>query len=168
MGSWAVRLFLVGALAILAGPVCRAEDRVADLQGRFDHETNSVRKAKLFEKLGDAEFEQTRTASAANDYSTVDMIMEKYRDNARSAFEALKRQHPNAERQTGGYKQLQMHVHRALREVDETLLLAPDEFKPPLQLVRNDLASMDDDLLNRLFPSRPEKTPPPRTPEAKQ
>jgi hypothetical protein len=161
-----VRLFFIFTFASFAGFSFAATDRVSDLQGRFDHETNSVRKAKLFEKLGDAEFEQSRAASAANDYSTVDQVMEKYRDNARSAFEALKRQHPDAERQVGGYKQLQMHVHRALREIDEELLLAPDDLKPPLQLVRHDLVSMDNDLLNRLFPRRPEKNAPsPPSPE---
>jgi hypothetical protein len=38
------------ALACLA---VAAADKVSDLQARFDHETNSVRKAKLLEKLGD-------------------------------------------------------------------------------------------------------------------
>ena len=34
-----------------------------DLQARFDHEPNSVHKAKLFEKIGDEQLASTRRAS---------------------------------------------------------------------------------------------------------
>src|SRR5215470_3781629 len=149
-----------------------AQDRIGDLQSRFDHEANSVHKAKLFDKLGDEQFAETRRASRANDYQTVGQVMEKYRDNARAALAALKRDHPNAERQMGGYKQLQMHIHRGLRELDETLIVAPQEFRPPLLLVRQDLVSMDDALLEMLFPHRPlpkrAVPPPPPVPPEKQ
>lgn len=142
--------------AAFACLVARATDKVSDLQARFDHETNSVRRAKLLAKLGDEQFAETRLASQANDYLTVGQVMEKYRDNARAAMDGLKKEHPNAERQMGGYKQLQIHVHRGIRELDEMLILAPLEYRPPLQLVRIDLVSMDDELLQMLFPRRPE------------
>lgn len=135
-------------------------DELTELQTRFDHENNSVRKAKLLEKLGDAQFDATRQASQANNFGAVGLILEKYRDNARAALNALKHEHPDAERHTGGYKQLQMHVHRSLRELDEALLVAPPEYQPPLQLVKRDLAAMDDELLKLLFPRGPlEKKP---------
>ena len=140
--------------------LCLAADQVTDLQARFDRENNSIRKAKLLEKLGDAQFEATRQASHSNDYPTVDLILEKYRDNARVVIDALKRDHPDAERHTNGFKQVQMHIHRALRELDESLLVSPPEYKPPLELVRRDLLSMDDELLKLLFPPRsPGKKP---------
>lgn len=137
-----------------------AANQVNELQTRFDRENNSVRKAKLLEKLGDAQFDATRQASQAKDYPSVDFILEKYRDNASAAMNALKREHPDAERHTNGFKQLQMHVHRALRELDEAMIVSPPEYKPPLELVRRDLAAMDDELLKILFPRRPlEKNP---------
>ena len=135
--------------------VLGAADQLSQLQDRFDHENNSVRKAKLLEKLGDAQFDATRHASQSNDYQSVDLILEKYRDNAREAMDALKRDHPDAERHTSGFKQLQMHIHRSLRELDEALLVSPPEYKPPLELVKRDLMAMDDELLKMLFPRRP-------------
>ena len=160
MNTRGTRLVVVVTLASLTCAVSRAAQRMSDLQSRFDHEANSVHKAKLFEKLGDEEFAETRRASQANDFNTVGQVMEKYRDNARAAMSALKKDHPDAGRQMGGYKQLQMHIHRGLRELDETLVVAPAEFRPPLQLVRQDLVSMDDELLILLFPRRaePKKT----------
>jgi hypothetical protein len=159
MRLWSTRLLVI-ASAALACLVLAAADRVSDLQARFDVENNSVRKAKLLQKLGDEQFAETRLASQANDYKTVGLIMEKYRDNARVVIDALKKEHPDAERQMGGYKQLQIHIHRGIRELNELLVLAPLEYRPPLELVHQDLVSMDDDLLLRLFPPRREKKKP--------
>jgi hypothetical protein len=86
--------------------------------------------------------------------------MEKYRDNVRAAAEALEKESPDGERHPNGYKQLEMHVQKGLRELDELLLIAPPEFKPPLQLVRKDLLGLDDKLLRSLFPRRHENKPP--------
>ena len=144
-------LIILAAMVPVGGTRAATED-VNALQARFDRETNSVHKAKLLEKLGDAQLELTRRASQANDYKTIGFVMEKYRDNARAAVDALKKDHPDAERHTNGFKQLQIHVHKALREVDEVLVVAPDEYRPPLEIVRRDLAAIDDELLDLLFP----------------
>jgi hypothetical protein len=147
-------------LVLLPQLVFAVNDDVRDLQTRFDRESNSVHKAKLLERLGDAQLSITRRASQSSDYQTMAITMEKYRDNARAAIDALKKDHPDAERHTGGYKQLQIHVHKAIRELDEMLVIAPSEYRPPLELVRSDLASMDDELLQLLFPRRTEGVKP--------
>jgi hypothetical protein len=160
MSRWGVRLLLIFAALL---PVCITRGVTEDinaLQARFDRESNSVRKAKLLEKLGDAQLEITRRASRANDYKTIGFVMEKYRDNARASVDALKKDRRDAEHHTSGYKQLQIHVHKSLRELDEVLVLAPDEYRPPLELVRGDLASMDNELLELLFPRHPNEKKP--------
>jgi hypothetical protein len=155
MNRWGASLLAIVIASVSAGMAGAAPDDVNTLQARFDRETNSVHKAKLLEKLGDAQLEQTRRASQASDYKTIGFVMEKYRDNARAAVDALKKDHPDAERHTNGFKQLQIHVHKSLREVDEVLVVAPDEFRPPLEIVRRDLANIDDELLELLFPRHP-------------
>lgn len=157
-----MRLLAILSAAALTWAAPGVTDRLSDLQSRFDRETNSVHKAKLFEKLGDEQFAETRRASQASDFTTVGQVMEKYRDNARAAMNALKKEHPNAEREMSGYKQLQRHIHSGLRELDEALLVAPSQYMPPLQLVRQDLVSMDEELLQMLFPRRPEKKAAPK------
>lgn len=155
--SWAWAVLLGMALVPMALPA--ASDKLAELQEQFDRETSAVHKAKLLEKLGDAQFSAARDAGKSNDYSSVDIAMEKYRDNVRGAFDALKKQHPDAERHPNGYKQLEMSVRKGIREVDDTMLVAPLEYKPPLQLVRLDLIAVDDELLRMLFPRRPGDQP---------
>jgi hypothetical protein len=160
MSRWEARLLLILA-SLFAAPITRGvTEDINALQVRFDREANSVRKAKLLEKLGDAQLELTRRASRANDYKTIGFVMEKYRDNARVAVDALKKDHRDAEHHTNGYKQLQIHVHKSLRELDEVLVLAPEEYRPPLEIVRRDLANMDDELLELLFPHHPNEKKP--------
>jgi hypothetical protein len=160
MSRWGASLLMILGSMVPARAARAATEDVNALQARFDHETNSVHKAKLLEKLGDAQLELTRRASQASDYKTIGLVMEKYRDNARAAVDALTKDHRDAEHHTNGFKQLQIHVHKALREVDEVLVVAPDEFRPPLEIVRRDLAAIDDELLDLLFPRHPtEKKP---------
>jgi len=159
--AWLAILLGVAASAFVSRP---ATDKLAELQTEFDRESSGVRKAKLMEKLGEAQFVLTREAGKSNDYTAVDVAMEKYRDNVRAAFEALKKQHSEAEKHPNGFKQLEACVRKGIREVDETLVVAPPEYKPPLQLVRQDLVAFEDEMLRMLFPRRPGArplTPPP-------
>jgi hypothetical protein len=159
----------LGCLAIvLVATTPAAAQSVAELQKRFDGEINSVHKAKLLEKLGDAQFEEARRAGRVGDNDAVDFTLEKYRDNVRAAFEALKKQHPDAEKHSNGYRQLEIHVGKGIREVDEATLAAPEPYKPPLQLVRADLVAMDEGLLRLLFPHRPAEQRPPTPPAEKK
>ena len=149
-----------GILLVIAAAVSlAATDQIADLQARFDRENDAVRRAKLLEKLGDAQFEKTRAAAGANDYSTVGLVFEKYRDNVRVALDALKKRRPDAERHSDGYRQLEVNLRKGIREVDDALLQAPDPYKPPLKLVRQDLGVMDDEVLQLLFPRRVKDQP---------
>jgi succinate dehydrogenase flavin-adding protein (antitoxin of CptAB toxin-antitoxin module) len=165
-------LIWLGA-AIFCCTMSAAGDKIAELQARFDHETNPVHRAKLLEKLGDAQFEETRRAFKANDLVTVGVVLEKYRDNARIAFEGLRKKRADAERDANGYRQLEIHVRRGIREVDEILLRIPEEFQPPLQIVRGDLDAIDRELIRMLFHHRDDQTgpsasPPPPSPAEAQ
>jgi hypothetical protein len=143
-------------------------ETVAQLQARFDAETDSVRKAKIMVKLGDAQFDVARQAGKEGDNNTAGFTMEKYRDNVRAALEALKKQHPDAEKQSNGYRQLEFHTRKGIHEIDEMLVVAPEAYKPPLEIVRTDLAAMDDEMIKLLFPRRPAEKPADKVPPEKQ
>jgi hypothetical protein len=144
--------------------VTLAADEIAELQKSFDREVNSVHKAKILEKLGKAEFATARKAQQGGNFSEVGLVWEKYRDNVRDALSALEKQHPDAEKQSNGYRQLEFSVREGLREIDQTILEAPDDYKPPLRLVRQDLFAMDDEMIKKLFPRRVEHEKSPNKP----
>ena len=154
----------MGAALISCAPALAATDKLKELQSHFDHETHAGAKVKDLQKLGAAEFDAATQASKANDYVTVGLIFEKYRDNVRQAFELLRKQEPDADRHPGGYRQLELEVRQGIREVEDTLLSAHEDVRPPLELVRRDLIETDDALIRLLFPRRtkdPVKVPPP-------
>jgi hypothetical protein len=140
----------LGAALVCCG-LSAAADKVAELQSHFDHTGDPVHRAKLLVKLGDAQFEETRRAFKANDLVTVGIVLEKYRDNVRVALEGLKRKHVDAERDSAGFRQLEIHIQHGIREVNEIILRVPEEFQPPLLLVRGDLDAMDREMLHLLF-----------------
>ncbi|HKW34360.1 MAG TPA: hypothetical protein VJN92_15215 [Candidatus Acidoferrum sp.] len=150
----------VAIISLMLSPAV-AQQTVAELQVHFDRETNSVKKAKLLAKLGDAQFEEARRAGKEGDNNAVDSTMEKYRDNVRAAFEALKKQHVDAEKHSNGYRQMEIHVKEGIREVEDSMLAAPAPYKPPLQIVRQDLIAIDEELIRLLFPHRPSDKPVP-------
>jgi len=88
----------------------------------------------------------------------------------RAVVELLKKQHPDAEKQSNGYRQVEVTVRKGIREVDESMIAAPPEYLPPLRLVRQDLVTIDNELLHMLFPRRPGEQslapPTPDTPKA--
>jgi len=148
--------------------VLAGADKLTELQERFDRDAHATGKIKTLDKLGTAQFEAAAKAGKAEDYFAVGLIFEKYRDNVRTAFELLKKQEPDADRHAEGYRHLELQARRGIREVEETLIVVPDVVRPPLQIVRQDLITTDDELIGILFPRRtkePVKVPPP--PETK-
>ena len=152
-------------LSILPARAIVVSDTLEELQRRFDNEIDGVNKAKMLRRLGDAQFQREREAAKAGDYETVDFIMEKYRDNVRSALEAVKKIHPDGEKHPAGYKQLEMHIEGGLREVDDLLATVPEIYRPPLEIVKADLLALDTETLRRLFPRRPGEKPIPPKPK---
>jgi hypothetical protein len=159
-----ILFFVVMGMALTAAAV----DRLDELQQRFDKETHAGNKVKALDKLTDAQFDAARKASAAGDFVSVGFVMEKYRDNVRACMELLKKQEPDADHHPSGYRQLELQTRKGIREVEDILLTAPPEVRPPLELVRKDILDIDDELIHLLFPRRtqdPQKVPP--VPEAK-
>jgi hypothetical protein len=165
LGAFASAALLGCALLASVPP---EKEKLSDLQARFDKESNPVRKAKLLAKLGDAQFEETRRLEKATDYNGVGLLWEKFRDNVRVTLEGLKKQHRDAEKHVGGYRELEIEVREGIRELDQTMLHAPGEYRPPLQIVRDDLTGMDDEVLKMLFPRRTADTPPAKPDSEKQ
>jgi succinate dehydrogenase flavin-adding protein (antitoxin of CptAB toxin-antitoxin module) len=158
-------VWLGAAMMCCVAGAAAAADKLSEMQVRFDHEKNPVHRAKLLEKLGDAEFDEARRAYKANDLTTVATVLEKYRDNVRVALEGLKKKRTDAQKESNGYRQLEIHVRRGIREADEIILRVPEEYQPPLQLVRRDLDSMDRELIRMLFHHRDEQPAAPKRSE---
>lgn len=138
-------------------------DKVNELQSHFDHESHATSKIKILEKLGQAQFASATTDQQAGNFNGIGLICEKFRDNVRNAFDLLIKQE-NAEKHPEGFRHLELLTRRGIREVEDLLIVVPQEVRPPIELVRGDLIHIDDELIHLLFPSRTkqnEKVAPP-------
>ena len=154
---------LMAAAALSCAGAFATTDKLKELLTHFDRESHAGAKIKDLQKLGALEFDAAIQASKAGDFVAVGLVFEKYRDNVRQAFQLLRKQEPDADRHPGGYRQLELEVRQGIREVEDTLLAAPEDLRPPLEIVRKDLIEMDDALIRLLFPRRtkdPVKAPP--------
>lgn len=166
---WLAVLVSIVVLACVAfATVPPEKEKLADLQVRFDKESNPVHKAKLLTRLSAAQFEETRRLEKTGDFNSVGLLWEKFRDNARVTLDGLKKKVRDAEKHVGGYRELEIGLREGIREIDQTMLLAPAEYRPPLQIVRDDLSTMDDEVLRLLFPRRTMDVPATPPPSEKQ
>jgi hypothetical protein len=135
-------------------PNVATADKVTELQSHFDRENHATSKVKILEKLGQAQFAAATSAQQAGNFNDIGLICEKFRDNVRTAFDLLKQQEPNAEKHPEGYRHLELQTRRGIREVEDLLIIVPQEVRPPIEIVRGDLIHFDDELIHLLFPSR--------------
>ena len=131
-------------------------ETLAQLQERFDRETDGVKKAKLMQKLGDAQFDAgARRGQSRATTPAVGLMMEKYRDNVRAAIAALKKAHPDAEK----HPQRIQTIGNSRRERDcgkfTTSSCGAGGLSPSHADCGKDLKDMDLELLHLLFPEDP-------------
>src|SRR5256885_16949401 len=112
MGSAAQALGVALSLLMTIAPArtVHSGETLEELQRRFDNEADGVSKAKMLQKLGDAQFLRESEAVRAGDFSTAGLILEKYRDNVRDALEAEIKDIPDGARPPTGYKHIEYHV----------------------------------------------------------
>ena len=153
-------LLAAGFCSLLIFPAL-AQDRIAELQAQFNRENDPVRKAKVLPRLGDAQLNLVRKETDAGHYTQALKIIEEYRDEVKAAEAALKASGVDPERKPAGFKQLQIHVRKSLREIEQTVLVVPDEQRPAFEAIRQELMGIEKELIDLLFPRQPGKTPNP-------
>jgi len=151
-------------VALLSAPLA-AQDRMAEMRSRFEHETNPVRRAKLLPDLGEAEFREIRRNVEREKGAEALTLLRAYREQAQQCAEALDKTKVDPERHPGGYKQLQISIQESLRRVDSLLPLLTSDDQAAFVEVRKDLDDMNRHLIEQLFPQRLPATQRPEKPE---
>ncbi|HTW23798.1 MAG TPA: hypothetical protein VMD78_09365 [Candidatus Baltobacteraceae bacterium] len=136
------------------------KNEAAEFQARFDHETDPVQKAKLMQRLGMDQFSEIRKEIDQGNLAEATGILDQYRDDARICIEGLDAKKINAAKHSSGFKQLQISVQEALRQMDEIVAGLTGDQQTEFIAVRGDLQKMNDHLVEELFPSSPAPKPP--------
>jgi len=160
--------FVLAALLAAAWPAAAwAGDTLSSLRADFQHQTDPVKRAKQFPKLGSALLAEMRKDIQAQDYDRVATLLTEYRDGAAAAFNGLQAAGREAGKHPAGYRELEIHLRGSLHTINDILFALPVDNREALRAPQRDLELLDERLVKALFPSDTQggKTPP-SSPEA--
>src|SRR5271169_1615994 len=153
-----IRIAVIAALAVCAA--LSAQDRYAESLAKYQNETDPVRKSRALVKLGDEQVDLAKKQLKADDEVASLHTLEQYRDEVRDTVVALKGTGVDAERKPAGFKELQISLRETIRRIDDLILTLNADKRPFFREVRNDLSMNQNELIDDLFPRRPDRSPP--------
>ena len=153
-----IRIALMCSLALCVPAA--AQDRLAENLAKYQHETDPVRKSRVLAKLGDEQVNlSTKQLKSGDDIASLHTL-EQYRDEVHDMAAALQGLGIDAERKPAGFKELQISLRETIRRIDDLILTLNVNRRPFFRAVRNDLFTDQNQLIDQLFPRRPERTSP--------
>lgn len=135
-----------------------AQGRLDEYRAKFQRETDPVGKARALPKYGEALLDQAGQQLQANEVDAALKTLEQYREAVSISYSALKASGINAEKKPNGFKQLEIHVRRGARRLEDLIVNVPFERRKPFEDVQKQLEQTDHELIEMLFPRRPAKT----------
>ena len=146
------------AVMAVAAPL-RAQDRLTVAVAQYQHEGDPVRKARMLAKFGGDQIDEAKKQlSSGDDVASLHMI-EQYRDEVRETVTGLEAAVPDAEKKPAGFKELQISLRETVRHIDDLILTLPVDKRPFFRDARNDLVKTQNELIDALFPRKPNQMP---------
>ena len=150
---------LVAMAALIPAAPSLAQDRLAALLAQYQNEVDPVRKARVLSKLGNEQLDEAKKELKSGEDVASLHILEQYRDEVRETVSGLKAMVRDAEKKPAGFKELQISLRETVRRVDDLILTLPVDKRPFFREVRNDLVTTQNELIDALFPRKPNQIP---------
>jgi hypothetical protein len=144
------------SILLLCVPLA-AQTRLDVTLARYQHETDPVRKARQLAKLGGQQMELAKKQLKSGDDVASLNTLQQYRDEVRETVVALKAAGIDAEKKPSGFKELQISLREMIRHTDDLIFTLPVDKRPFFREVRADLVMSQNDLIDALFPRRPDQ-----------
>ncbi len=148
-----IRIAAIAALVICTALV--AQDRLSEDLARYQHEPDTVRKARLLAKFGDEQVELAKKQLKDDEVASLHTL-EQYRDEVHDMVAALNALGVDAEKRPAGFKELQISLRETIRRIDDMIFTLSADKRPFFRAVRNDLFTDQNELIDKLFPRKPE------------
>ena len=149
-----IRVAVVAALGFCV-PL-GAQDRLAENLARYQHEADPVRKSRDLVKLGDDQVDLARKQLKDGQDVASLHTLEQYRDEVHDSISALNGMGVDPERKPSGFKELQISLRETIRKIDDLILTLEVDKRPFFRVVRNDLFNDQNQLIDELFPRKPD------------
>jgi hypothetical protein len=155
---------LIGIAALVPAAPPVDQDRLATLLAQYQNEADPVRKARLLSKLSNDQIEKAKMELKSGEDVASLHTLEQYRDEVRETVAGLEASVRDAEKKPAGFKELQISLRESVRHIDDLILTLPVDKRPFFRDVRNDLVKTQNDLIDALFPRKPNQIPKSATP----
>jgi hypothetical protein len=145
---------LLSLVMVCAGMVRaqQAQDRMQDYKDKYEKETDPVRKAKALGNYGDAQIQHFVHEASAENLDAASALLTAYKNEVRSALDALKATGVDAEKKPDGFKELEFHLRKMLWQIDRTMPAVPIDHRETFQELHDELGRIHTDLIHLLFP----------------
>ena len=147
-------------LVVLFAAILAVADEPAQLRQQLQQTTDAVERAKLTAKLGDELLKQMGVEYKAKNYEAGDQVLQEYLTAVRAAYQGLKATGRNARKKPAGFKQLEIHLRKSGRVIDDLSKLVPVDQREPLQQAVDEVATIRSSLLEALMEGKKNPTPP--------
>ncbi|HXE75585.1 MAG TPA: hypothetical protein VNN18_08125 [Candidatus Xenobia bacterium] len=143
---------------LLAASLAPADDP-GKLRQQLQQTTDPVERAKLTAKLGDAMLKQMAVEYKAKEYEAGDRLLGEYLESVRAAYRGLRDSGRNARKKPAGFKDLEIHLRKSARVLEDLSKLVPFEERQPLQQAVEEVAEIRTGLLEALMSGSKDTAP---------
>lgn len=143
--------------AVLSVPLAAASDTLQELRDKLARERDADDRAKITVEIGEALLGQIAEALKKPDLEAGRTLLDEYVKTMRQAYEDLEASGRDARRKPKGFKDLEIHLRRSHKDLDELgHLLSFDELEP-LRKAMEEIEDIREKLLENLM-SRDEES----------
>ena len=147
-------------LLVLVAVSAAAADDPGKLRQQLQQTSDPVERAKLTAKLGDEMLKQMAVEYKAKEYEAGGQVLQDYLTAVRAAYQGLKDSGRNARRKPGGFKELEVHLRKSSRVIEDLSKLVPFEEREPLRLAAEEVGEIRSGLLEALMRGKGNPAPP--------
>lgn len=145
--------------ALLLTPVAQNPKKLLKMEHKFQEQKDPVHQAKELAKLLPKEIEMASKEVREGQTDAAIGRLRHYRNDVVKVHEDLLATGRNPVKQSDGFRQLQISLRESLRRLHDLILDAPLESQAQIEKIRQDLAQVNSQLLQELFPPPPRRKP---------
>jgi hypothetical protein len=148
-----VRLQLVSVVLLAAlFPHPQNMKKLRKLEEKFEKQKDAVHRAKALAKMMTKEVDAASAEIRKGEIQQGVKRLEHCRDLAIRVHSELLATGRNPVKKSDGFKQLQIATRESVRRLNDLIFLMPVGRRGPVEVVREDLDQLNDQLLTELFP----------------
>ena len=147
-------------LFVVVSASLAAADDPTRLRQQLQQTTDAVERAKLTAKLGEELLKQMAREYKAQEYEAGDQVLLEYMTSVRSAYSGLKASGRNARKKPAGFKELEVHLRKSVRVIEDLSKQVPFEQREPLRQAAEEVGNIRSELLGDLMKGKGNPPPP--------